>query len=128
MVNGNQTDLGEIFAPLGNNTPISYNTNMIATNGQDLSQVFSPITSITPRVTITVPDGNYYYTYTTTDGYTIVIFADYTSQTTTPAAVPTTNIGNNTITGISVAFTNFSTSNPVYVTAVGGGGGGWRWN
>jgi hypothetical protein len=112
-------DLNQIFERLPiNGTSIKYNTNMISLTGQDLAQVFSPIL---PSVTITAPD-NKYYTYTSGD-YTVVIFADYTSQTTNPPAVPTSNIGYNSVTGITVSFNNFI-NNTVYVTAVGGGGGG----
>ena len=94
---------------------------MISLNGQDLAQVFSPIL---PSLTIKVPDGNFYYSYTTTDGYTVVIFAEYTSPpTSTTPPTNTTNIGYDTVTGITVSFNSFF-NNPVYVTTVGGGGAG----
>jgi len=111
-------DLSEMFNPIGTSTALGYNTNLISRSGNDLSKCFK---QLIPTLTITVPSGNYYYTYKS-GKYTVVVFADYTSQPT--RQIPTTNIGNTTVSGISVVFNDFTNANPVYVTAVGGGGGG----
>ena len=83
------------------------------TTGQDLAKVFLPII---PSLTINVPDGNFYYTYTTTDGYTVYVFANWTS--TPNPSLATTNIGYNTVSGIHVTCNNFATNNTLYVTLV----------
>ena len=38
----NNEDLNTIFAPIASSTPINFNTNFIAANGQDLTFIFAP--------------------------------------------------------------------------------------
>lgn len=106
---GNQTDINNLFAPLLSGTiQLSYNTNMIALNGKDLTNVFAAQLS-----TIFTVDGEYTYSYDTDNKYHIVVFADYLS----------TGIGNATVTPILTFERNVTN---VKFTLVGGGGGGGK--